>query len=533
MTDQRRRVLSTILGVAGAILLLVGGFALYARQELFNSDNFSQTAAKSLRDEPVREALARPIVEQIVNVGPDQLINVQPLLAGAVSGVLETNAFKDVFQNGVRKAHKALFDKDGDQLVLTLKDANLVIVSAVRSVNPKVAKQIPDDVGQRLVRITNSKIALTGARWAERARFLGLLLPPLGILMLAGSVWLAPERRRALVNCLFGVAAAGAVGFIALLVARTLLLRNFSEGTTHDAVAALYDNYMGGLGTWMLLGGVLAVALAAAAATREPEPFERLRRVIVWFGRAPGSAWARAGRALAMGIAGIVALLEPTLSVQIVAVLLGAVAIYYAVVELIATIAPVPTPAEGRAKGSRKQLPPAASWRTPALAGATIIAAAIAVAFVITDQDKKKVVRPAGAPSRTATATPSSATAPSVTSPSRRPTTRCPPPSCPAGTAQPAPRDPAAAADGVRAFLIDTHTGSGGQRARPHRSQQGGREQGQRGVKRGARRRGRKAVPRLQGQYAQRGEGGRAASTVPRGLRARLDEADHGARVVQ
>ena len=396
MNEGRRRVVSTILGIAGAVLLLVGGFALYARQELFDSDNFSQTAAKSLRDEPVREALARPIVEQIINVGPDQLINVQPLLAGAVSGMLETNAFKDLFQTGVRKAHKALFDKDGDQLVLTLKDANKVIVSAVRAVNPKVAKQIPDDVGQRLVRITNSKVALTGARWAERARLLGLLLPPLGILMLAGSVWLAPERRRALVNCLFGVAAAGAVGFIALLVARTLLLRNFSEGTTHDAVAALYDNYMGGLASWMLLGGVLAVALAAAAATREPEPFERLRRVLVWFGRAPDSTWARAGRALAVGIAGIVAFLEPTLSVQIVAVLLGAVAIYYAVVELIATIAPVATRPKGRGRGPKRQLPPAASWRTPALAGATIVAAAIAVAFVITDQDKKEVVRPAG-----------------------------------------------------------------------------------------------------------------------------------------
>ena len=71
-----------MLGIAGAVLLLVGGFALYARQELFNSDAFSQTAAKSLQDEAVRDALAEPIVEQIINIGPDQLINAQPLLQG-------------------------------------------------------------------------------------------------------------------------------------------------------------------------------------------------------------------------------------------------------------------------------------------------------------------------------------------------------------------------------------------------------------------------------------------------------------------
>ena len=133
-------------------------------------------------------------------------------------------------------------------------------------------------------------------------------------------MWLAPERRRALVNCLIGVAAAGAVGFIALLVARTLLLRGFGDETTHDAVAAVYDTYMGGLTDWMLLGGVLAVALAAAAATRDPQPLERPRRVLAWFGRAPDSTWARVVRALLVGLAGIVAFLEPTLAVQIIAV---------------------------------------------------------------------------------------------------------------------------------------------------------------------------------------------------------------------
>ncbi len=396
MTDQRRRVVSTILGVAGAVLLLIGGFALYARQEFFNSDNFSQTAAQSLREEPVRDALARPIVDQIITLGPDQLINVQPLLGGAVSGALETNAFKSVFQEAARKAHKAVFSKDRDQLILTIQDANAVIVGAVRAVNPQVAKKIPEDVGQRLVRVTNSKVALTAARWADQARFLGLLLPPLGILLLAGSVWLAPERRRALVNCLMGVAAAGAVGFIALLVVRTLLLRGFSDETTHDAVAAVYDAYMGGLSNWMLFGGVLAVALAAAAATRDPQPLERPRRVLAWFGRAPDSTWARVVRAVLVGLAGIVAFFEPTLAVQIVAVLAGAVAIYYAVVELIATIAPAAKAAPAKGRGARKQLPPAASWRTPALAAATIVAVAAVAAFVITDEDKREAKRPVG-----------------------------------------------------------------------------------------------------------------------------------------
>ena len=51
-------------------------------------------------------------------------------------------------------------------------------------------------------------------------------------------------------------------------------------------------------------------------------------------------------------------------------------------------------PVKGR--GARKQLPPAASWRTPALAAATIVAVAAVVAFVITDEDKREAKRPIG-----------------------------------------------------------------------------------------------------------------------------------------
>ena len=161
-------------------------------------------------------------------------------------------------------------------------------------------------------------------------------------------------------------------------------------------MAAVYDAYMGGLANWMLFGGVLAVALAAAAATRDPQPLERPRRVLAWFGRAPDSTWARVVRALLVGLVGIVAFLEPTLALQIIAVWAGAVAIYYAVIELIATIAPAAKAVPAKGRGARKQVPPAASWRTPALAAATIVAVAAVAAFVITDEDKGEAKRPVG-----------------------------------------------------------------------------------------------------------------------------------------
>jgi hypothetical protein len=391
---RRSATLSTALAIAGAVLLLVGGLALYAREALFDSDAFSRTAAKSLQDEAVRNALADPIVEQVINVGPDQLINAQPLIQGAVSGLLETNAFKRVFRDAVRKAHAALFKKDRDELVLTIQEANALVVDAVASLSPEVAKKIPNDVGQRLVRVTDSKIALTGARWARHVRFLGLVLPPLGILALIGAVLVAPQRRRGLYTSFISVAVAAAVGLVGLVAARTLLLRRFSDDgqeTLHDAVAALFDNYMGGLGNWLLLLGVVAIALAGATAAGEPDPFAWPRRALGWVTRTPDSTWARAGRALAVGIAGIIAFLQPTFALQVAAVIGGSFAIYFAVVELIAAVAPAPAKGRGRGKAAR-----ATDWRVPAAAGAVIVAAAITIAVLLTNENKREAVRPAG-----------------------------------------------------------------------------------------------------------------------------------------
>ena len=130
------------------------------------------------------------------------------------------------------------------------------------------------------------------------------------------------------------------MGFVALLVSRTLLLRKFDDETTHDAVAAVFDAYAAGLTRWLLLGGVVAIALGAAMAAGDPKPLQRLRNAIAAVTRTPQGKLARAGRAVAIGLAGAFAFWEPTLALQIVAVLAGALAIYYAVIELTATLAP-------------------------------------------------------------------------------------------------------------------------------------------------------------------------------------------------
>ena len=153
----------------------------------------------------------------------------------------------------------------------------------------------------------------------------------------------------------------------------------------------------------------------------------------------------------------MIAFLEPTFALQVLAVVAGAFAVYFAVVELIAAVAPAPAPVKGRGRASRAKAQ-ATDWRVPAAAGAVIVAAAVAIAFLITDE---KSVRSHGRParSRPATGTRSSAIAPWRRSP------------FPAHNAMSAAELPGwytpnqrraiprQLNEGIRAFLIDSHPG--------------------------------------------------------------------------
>ena len=157
-----------------------------------------------------------------------------------MSGLLETRAFRSAFRDAVRKAHRALFRKDRDELVLTIEEANALVLDAVRSLSPATAKKSAD-IGRRLVRVTDSEVALTAARWSRDVRFWAWCCSPRHPRPDWGGAG-RPPRRPGLYTSFVSVAVAAAVGLVGLAAARTLLLRRFSDDgqeTVHDAVASL------------------------------------------------------------------------------------------------------------------------------------------------------------------------------------------------------------------------------------------------------------------------------------------------------
>ncbi len=167
---------------------------------------------------------------------------------------------------------------------------------------PKLGEKIPEDVGDRLVKITESDLLLTVVRVSEDVRFFGVLLPLLALLCLAGSIAVAADRRQALLVASSGVAIAAVIGFFLFLIARAIVLSQFDDETVHLAVAAVWEAFFGGLRAWILGLGFIAILLAAAAAmARERDPLVPARRALACATRTPETSLGRAGRAVAVG----------------------------------------------------------------------------------------------------------------------------------------------------------------------------------------------------------------------------------------
>ena len=110
-----RRTASLVLVVLGTVLLFVGGIALYVREEIFDPDAFAQHASESLGDDRVDAAVANPIVDEVIKVGPDQLINGRPLLTAAARGVLRSEPFREAFRDAAARVHRMMAENDNGE----------------------------------------------------------------------------------------------------------------------------------------------------------------------------------------------------------------------------------------------------------------------------------------------------------------------------------------------------------------------------------------------------------------------------------
>jgi hypothetical protein len=157
-----RRSVGLIL--LAAALALVGLAATYVKQELAEPQRFADHAVDALEAREVREAIAEQVAVAMIERGSPDLVASRPLVLAAVEAVLETDQFARLLRRGAITAHEVLLERDRDAVV-ELEQASEVLVPAVESVSPEVARQIPTELSPRIAQICRGDAATGSCAW--------------------------------------------------------------------------------------------------------------------------------------------------------------------------------------------------------------------------------------------------------------------------------------------------------------------------------------------------------------------------------
>ena len=253
LSIRTRSVSSVVLVVLGAVLLFVGVIALYAREEIIDREAFADRAVAALDDDGLRHLVSREIVVNLVDRGSTDLVAARPLLESVVDAVVQTQPFRQVFRRAAIETNKVFFVREKSDALVNLGDAATVVGFAVQSVSPKLARDIPNDINPDIFNLDRDQFAGETLAIADQLRVFGLLLPIAAVLLFVAAIALSPDRRVAVLRVGVGVAAAGTLLAIALLILKARVLSGVvgedevTDQEVRDAASGLIDAYLGDL----------------------------------------------------------------------------------------------------------------------------------------------------------------------------------------------------------------------------------------------------------------------------------------------
>lgn len=399
-SERARAIASVTLIVVAAVLLLAGTLAFYVRSEIVDERAFADRAVAAVDDDEVSTVLGREIVVQLIDRGSTDLVAARPLLSSVVEAALRTEPFRDLVRIAARQANRALFVRGRDNVVFDLSDAAQVVAFGMRSVSPKLAREVPEDLDASLLALQRRAFATQSLELADDVRFLGLVLPPLALLVFVAAIAVAPDRRVGVLRSV-AIGAAAVLLAVAVVLVRAGILAGVTgadELTDAEAAAAVggvFDAFFGDLFSWALALALFGLVIAGAATALDPEhvdaPAARLRRLL---GR-PRTTAGRALRGCAALALGVFVVMSPALAVEIAAILGGAYLVFFGMSELLVLLqGPAQTRHEGRQRRRR-------ALTTAGIAGLAAVGGAAALIVIAIGGQEGTPASAATAPART------------------------------------------------------------------------------------------------------------------------------------
>jgi hypothetical protein len=283
MRNSPSRFAYPVLAV-GLLLTALGALARDASRGILNGEAMANRTAAALNDPRVAAFVADQLTDAVLAEKPD-LVAFRPIIGATAGGLVATAPFKAIVRSAVRAAHRSAVSTTGQRVILSLPDVGVLVQSAVQSMSPEMADKIPPRL-ESFASDLNQRPGMPKLR--NGLRLLGLLSRMGTLFLLSGPVliilgiWLAPERRKALLRAGIGLLL-GAVLLAAVLpLGRAVAAIISHEALERGAIAGLWRAYFLGLLAWgITLGGIgLLVTAAATSLLEAADPIRRAQELM-------------------------------------------------------------------------------------------------------------------------------------------------------------------------------------------------------------------------------------------------------------
>jgi hypothetical protein len=301
-----RTIVAALLIVVACVLAPLGVVAIWARNQVTNTDRYVATVAPLAQDPAIQQAITDKITAQVFtyldvrglttqavqaltsrgNLPPQVADQLQALAGPIANGVesftrsqvariVQSQAFADAWVQANRLAHdelvKALTGEGGGAVTVTGDSVSVNLAAFIQTVKQQLvaagfslAARIPE-VNASFTVFQSADIARVRSGF-NLLNTLGTWLPVLVLVLLVLGVYVAKDHRRALVGAALGVAAGMLLLALGLAVFRSLYLDGVPASVLpHDAAAILYDTIVRFLRAGLRTILVLALVVAAGA----------------------------------------------------------------------------------------------------------------------------------------------------------------------------------------------------------------------------------------------------------------------------
>ena len=237
-----RSAVSVVAFLLVALCVTTATFATWANSTLFDSATFSERAVSVLDSSTVRRELASKLTEELARAGNQQAVNFRPAFQFAVEVASDTDTFRAIFRNAIRKTHESLLEGRGSGAGIDLSDSLAIISSTVQL--PGTAQVDDgggggglnnsfDDITRRI-----GQLGVWGYEDTTALIFFVSLL--LAIALTVAGILISLDRRQAVVRLGLALALAGflvlAIRFGAELAVRRLVSDSDLAGAIGAAI---------------------------------------------------------------------------------------------------------------------------------------------------------------------------------------------------------------------------------------------------------------------------------------------------------